>query len=164
MSRPPRKPAAPGFALAVQYAGTTQAPARAQVRRWVAAALAAVAPARNSVFTVRFVGSREGRALNHAHRGRDYATNVLTFNLHEEAPAALAATLPVLADIVVCLPVVQREAREQGKTMTAHLAHMIVHGVLHAHGYDHQNDAQARRMEGLERAVLARFRVADPYL
>lgn len=151
------------FSLAVQYPVETDAPSRAQVRRWIAATLAAVAPERASVFTVRFVGSREGRALNLAHRERDYATNVLTFNLHEDAPRALAATLPVMADIVVCLPVVKREAREQNKSMSAHLAHMIVHGTLHAHGYDHQNDAQAGRMEALERAVLARFRIADPY-
>ena len=155
--------AAAEFSLAVQYPVETDAPTRAQVRRWIAATLAALPAPRTSVFTVRFVGSREGRALNLAHRGRDYATNVLTFNLHEDAPRALAATLPVMADIVVCLPVVKREAREQKKPMSAHLAHMIVHGTLHAHGYDHQNDAQAGRMEALERAVLARFRIADPY-
>ncbi len=152
-----------GFSLAVQYATTAEVPARAQVRRWIAAAIEVLAPRRASVLTVRFVGAREGRALNRDHRGRDYATNVLTFNLHEDAPPALAAQLPVMADIVVCMPVVQREARAQRKGLPAHCAHMIVHGVLHAHGHDHQNDAQAEAMEALERRVLARFRIADPY-
>lgn len=158
------KTAAPDFSLAVQYAlASADLPARAQVRRWVAAAIAVIAPRRASELTVRFVGTREGRALNQTHRGRDYATNVLTFNLHEGAPSALAKTLPIMADIVVCLPVVVREARAQRKRLADHCAHMIVHGILHAHGYDHGDDAEAEVMEDLERRVLARFRVADPY-
>lgn len=152
------------LSLAIQFAAQSDAlPGRAQLRRWVASTLAVIAPERASELTLRFVDAREGRALNHAHRGRDHATNVLTFNLHEDAPPAVARRLPVLADIVVCVPVVGREARAQRKRFADHCAHMIVHGVLHAHGYDHQDEARAHAMEALERRVLARFRIADPY-
>ena len=113
--------------------------------------------------TLRFVDAREGRRLNRDHRGRDYATNVLTFNLHDEFAGGKARALPVISDIVVCVPVIAREAREQRKTFTAHCAHLIVHGVLHAHGYDHETPEQAAVMEAIEVAVLARFRIADPY-
>jgi len=106
--------------------------------------------------TIRFVATREGRRLNHDFRGKDYATNVLSFVYDTE---------PVMGDLVVCLPVVKREAKEQKKPLKAHLAHMIVHGMLHLQGYDHetgQHDAEI--MEQREREILARFRIADPYL
>ncbi|MFT4104006.1 MAG: rRNA maturation RNase YbeY [Burkholderiaceae bacterium] len=131
--------------------GVASLPAdRAQIRRWVAAAAEM-----RCELTLRFVGLDEGRQLNARFRGRDYATNVLTFPY--DAPDV------AIADIVVCLPVVEREAREQDKPLAEHLAHMIVHGVLHAQGYDHEDDDDATLMEARERRILARFRIADPY-
>ena len=148
--------------LAVQYASDHAAPSRAQIRRWVAASLAQLDESTpeavdEATFTFRFVALDEGRALNRSYRGKDYATNVLTFPLHE------AESRDVEADIVVCLPVVAREAVEQRKTFVHHCAHLIVHGTLHACGYDHEDAADAEAMEALERTVLARFRIGDPY-
>ncbi|MFM1988217.1 MAG: hypothetical protein RJA99_1174 [Pseudomonadota bacterium] len=148
--------AAPRLALSVQVepaAGEIPAD-RSQLRRWALAALAT-----DAALTLRFVGAREGRALNAGFRGRDYATNVLTF-AYDASPAPGA---PVQADIVICMPVVVREARAQKKAVRAHLAHLVVHGVLHAQGLDHEDDDEAREMEARETAVLARFRIADPY-
>lgn len=146
----PKKPE-PELALAVQYAcADAVLPDRAQVRRWALAALETDVQA-----TIRFVAAHEGRQLNHEFRGKDYATNVLSFVYETE---------PVSGDLVVCLPVVKREAKEQRKPFKAHLAHMIVHGMLHLQGYDHetgQHDAEI--MEQREREILARFRIADPY-
>ena len=153
---PPRRttdPVAPRLSLAVQLGPRVPAlPApRAQLRRWIAAALE-----RDCMLTLRFVGTAEARALNQAFRGRDYATNVLTFDY--------GAHEPVQADIVVCLPVVRREARAQGKAFADHLAHLVVHGALHAQGWDHERgEHEAAGMEARERAILARFRIADPY-
>jgi probable rRNA maturation factor len=123
---------------------------RHRVARWIRCALDAPAE-----ITVRIVDEDEGRALNRAFRSKDYATNVLTFD-YEAAPV-------VVADLVLCAPVVAREAREQGKTLEAHYAHLLVHGALHAQGWDHQRSAQARRMEGRETALLAALGYADPY-
>lgn len=128
----------------------TGLPARATLARWIAAAGAG-----DAELTVRFVGAAEGRRLNRTFRGKDYATNVLTF-AYTQAPR-------VQADIVLCVPVVRREAREQGKAFRDHLAHLVVHGVLHALGHDHDRAAAARKMEALEAAILARLGVADPY-
>jgi len=125
-------------------------PARATLARWIAAALE-----RDAEITLRFVGAAEGRRLNRDYRGKDYATNVLTFD-YAHAPA-------VSADIVLCVPVIRREAREQHKTLSDHLAHLVVHGVLHAHGLDHDRVDRARRMEALEIEVLAKLRRPDPY-
>lgn len=146
-----RKKKPPELALAVQYGCADEClPDRSQVRRWAKATLEADVQA-----TVRFVGAREGRALNRDFRGNDYATNVLTFIYEEE---------PVTGDLVICLPVVAREAKEQGKPFKAHLAHMVVHGMLHLQGYDHETGAvDAARMEARERAILARFGIPDPY-
>lgn len=128
-------------------------PTAVTLRRWVRLALVDAKQA--AQLTLRFVDSREGRRLNREFRQRDYATNVLTFDY---------ARKPCLeADIVFCIPVVAREARLQKKTLRAHLAHMVIHGVLHARGYDHLTDAQARRMEAVERQLLATLRIADPY-
>lgn len=145
-------PASGGLSLAVQYAcADARLPARAQVRRWALAS--AEKPMR---VTVRFVGASEGRALNRDFRGKDYATNVLSFVYEEGATAA--------GDLVVCLPVVLREARAQKKPAKAHLAHMIVHGMLHLQGYDHETgERDALRMEAREREILARFGIPDPY-
>jgi probable rRNA maturation factor len=124
------------------------------VRRWVLAALTTQNPARAAEITVRFTGSEEAQQLNREHRGKNYATNVLTFNLHDETLSGV----PIISDLVICVPVVAREAHEQSKTFRAHCAHMVVHGVLHACGLDHQEDAEAEHMETLETQVLRRFR------
>ena len=123
---------------------------RRQLRRWVEAALAT-----DAQLVLRFVGSDEGRALNRQFRGRDRPTNVLTFD-YEREPL-------VHADIVICLPVLRAEAAAQRKPERNHLAHLVVHGVLHAQGHDHEDDADARRMESLETAILRRFGIDDPY-
>lgn len=123
---------------------------RRQLRRWVQAALAT-----DAQLVLRFVGSAEGRALNRQFRGRDRPTNVLTFD-YEREPL-------VQADIVICLPVLRAEAATQGKPERDHLAHLVVHGVLHAQGHDHEDDVEARRMEALETTILRRFGIDDPY-
>ncbi len=109
---------------------------------------------RDATLVLRFVATAEARRLNRDFRGKDHATNVLTFDYMEK---------PVRADIVICVPVVHNEAREQGKAFRDHLAHLVVHGVLHAQGHDHATQGQARRMEGRERRLLARLGVSDPY-
>lgn len=123
----------------------------ARVKRWVAIALAAPAE-----IGVRIVGAEEGQALNRQYRGKDYATNVLTFD-YARAPV-------VSADLVLCAPVVEREAREQGKTLEAHYAHLLVHGTLHAQGYDHElGEKQALEMEALEVLLMGALGYPDPY-
>jgi probable rRNA maturation factor len=129
------------------------APGPASLRRWARLA----AGGRDGELGIRIVGAAEGRALNARWRGRDRPTNVLSF------PAAASLRPRQLGDLVVCAPVVAREAREQGKALAAHWAHMIVHGTLHLLGFDHVRAADARRMEGRERALLARLGIADPY-
>jgi probable rRNA maturation factor len=124
--------------------------ARARVARWLRAALQGPAE-----LTVRIVDAEEGRALNREFRERDYATNVLTFD-YQRDPV-------VVADLVLCAPVVAEEAREQGKDLQAHYAHLMVHGALHAQGFDHLRVADARRMEAREVAVLAALGFPDPY-
>jgi probable rRNA maturation factor len=124
--------------------------ARSKVARWVRAALAAPAE-----ITLRIVGEQEGRALNREFRGRDHATNVLTFD-YQRAPR-------VVADVVLCAPVVAREARTQRRTLEAHYAHLIVHGTLHAQGFDHERAADARRMQARETELLAALGFDDPY-
>ena len=123
---------------------------RPQLRRWVQAALEA-----DAELVVRFVGREESRQLNHQYRGKDRPTNVLTFDYAHE---------PVVqADIVICLPVLQDEAHAQNKPLRNHLAHLVIHGVLHAHGMDHLTDEEAADMESREIALLHRFRIDDPY-
>jgi probable rRNA maturation factor len=109
--------------------------------------------------TVRIVDEAEGAALNRTFRGRPEATNVLSFAIG--APPGCAGH--VLGDVAICAPVVAREAREQSKAIKAHYAHLVVHGTLHLLGYDHRGDEDAREMESLERALLARLGFADPY-
>ncbi|MBP6778497.1 MAG: rRNA maturation RNase YbeY [Piscinibacter sp.] len=140
------------LALSLQFADRShraQLP-RHRVARWLRAALEAPAQ-----LTVRIVGEDEGRALNHDFRAKDYATNVLTFD-YERAPV-------VIADIVLCAPVVAREAVEQGKPLAAHYAHLLIHGALHAQGWDHERAADARRMETRERDLLRALGVPDPF-
>ena len=141
----------PALLLAVQgHSRFTGLPPRATLARWIRPALE-----RDAEITLRFVGAAEGRRLNRDYRGRDYATDVLTFD-YADAPA-------IHADIVLCVPVIRREAREQQKKYRDHLAHLVVHGVLHAHGYDHDRAARARRMESLEVEILAGLGLPDPY-
>jgi probable rRNA maturation factor len=143
--------ARPRLSLAVQYAVAAAAwPAAAQLRRWVRAA-----QERDAALTVRFVGTREGQTLNAIFRGKDYATNVLTFVYDDVSPLA--------GDIVLCAPVVRREAKAEGKTLTDHCAHLVVHGMLHLQGLDHDTPRAARSMEARERTILATLGVPDPY-
>ena len=120
-------------------------PGPAALRKWARSA----APA--GPLTVRIVGTREARALNRRFRRRDYATNVLSFAYGSEG------------DVVLCHPLVTREAREQGKSRCAHYAHLVVHGVLHLRGYAHGDKASARRMEAREVRILRRLGFGDPY-
>lgn len=138
--------------LSVQYADRRLADAlpRPDIRRWVKAAQFA-----DAELVVRLVNENEGRELNRDYRGKDYATNVLTFDY--SGPPELAA------DIVICLPVIQKEAKAQKKTVDAHLVHMVVHGLLHACGLDHESEEEAEAMEALEVRILSRFRIANPY-
>ena len=138
--------------LSVQYAcHPAGVPLRASLRRWARAALAG-----GGCVTIRFVDEAEGQALNRDYRGKDYATNVLSFP-YESEPV-------VCGDLVICSPVVEREAKEQDKSLEAHIAHLIVHGMLHLQGYDHETSkADARRMENHERAILLALGYADPY-
>jgi len=141
------------LALSLQFADAShrQVLPRHRVRRWLGAALGG-APAE---ITVRVVGADEGRALNRDYRGKDYATNVLTFDY---------ARSPVVhADLVLCAPVVQAEAAGRGVPLQAHYAHLLVHGVLHALGLDHQTEAEAEVMEARETALLKALGFHDPY-
>ena len=132
-------------------------PAAVSFRKWVAAALKG--RIREADLAIRIVGTKEGRALNRHYRGRDYATNVLSF------PAELpeGVKLPLLGDIVLCAPVVAREAREQKKALAAHWAHLTVHGALHLLGWNHEDTREAECMEQLEREILAELGIGDPY-
>jgi probable rRNA maturation factor len=132
-------------------------PAAVDLRRWAQAALAGRRS--DGELVIRIVGEAEGAALNSAYRHKSGATNVLSF------PAEVPAGVPVavLGDLVICAPVVQREAREQGKPADAHWAHMVVHGCLHLLGFDHVTETQAAEMEPLESALLAGLGFADPY-
>ena len=127
------------------------------MRRWVRAALPTAQA--NAELSIRIVDEAEGRALNARYRRQRHPTNVLSFRA--ELPREL--DIPFIGDIVVCAPVVEREAREQGKPPRAHWAHMLVHGTLHLLGFDHQRPREARRMEATERAILATLNIPDPY-
>ena len=126
-------------------------PTPAQIRRWARAALG-----RSGDITVRIVGEAEARVLNRRYRGRDQATNVLAFPYASSRRA-------VHGDIVLCAPVIAREALAQGKTLEAHFAHLTVHGLLHLQGHDHARRRDAARMESLEKRLLAKLGYPDPY-
>ncbi|AOS95551.1 Endoribonuclease YbeY [Microbulbifer aggregans] len=148
----------PELHLDVQRASSaTNLPSDEQIHHWVQAALGA--HREEAELSVRIVDEDESQQLNRDYRGKDKPTNVLSF------PADLPADveLPLLGDLVICAPVVTREAREQHKATSAHWAHMVVHGTLHLLGYDHIEDADAELMEGLEVKVLAGLGIADPY-
>jgi probable rRNA maturation factor len=142
----------PGLALSLQFADARHRALlpRHKVRRWMRAALQ-----RPGEITVRIVDADAGRALNRDYRGRDYATNVLTFDYQHEPL--------VLADLVLCAPVVEAEAQAQGLALEAHYAHLLVHGTLHAQGHDHEVEADAATMEALESKVLLGLGFGDPY-
>lgn len=141
----------PKLSLTVQFAVSHRAlPKVAQFRRWISAALVEAADV-----TLRVVDEEEGLALNSAYRQKNYATNVLTF--------VYSDSRPVCGDVVLCLPVIAREARAQGKTLNAHLAHLTVHGMLHVQGFDHESGRDAELMEGIETEILAGLGYADPY-
>ena len=126
-------------------------PARGLLRRYIAAALE-----RDADITLRFVDRDEARRLNRRYRRQDCPTNVLSFVYDDERDV-------LRGDIVLCTPVLRREAQQQGKPLAAHCAHLVVHGTLHLQGYDHVEDADAARMEAEEAAILARLGYADPY-
>ncbi len=154
-------PANNPLSLSVQFADRrlSERLTRATLRRWVQAAQ--LAPAE---LTLRFVDAEEGRALNRDYRGKDYATNVLTFAYSEDSADGTSEDDGIVrADIVLCTDVLLKEAAEQGLTPEQHAAHLVVHGVLHAQGYDHEEDDEAAEMEQLETEILARLGIADPY-
>jgi probable rRNA maturation factor len=148
-NRATRKP--PRLRLCVQHATRSRnLPTETQLARWARAALRG-----DAEVTVRIVGTTEGRDLNRTYRGRDYATNVLTFVMSEGAQYA--------GDLVLCAPVVAKEARAQGKDAIAHYAHLTVHGILHLQGFDHETAREAQEMEKLEARILKRLGYPDPY-
>ena len=148
------------MAVAVQYASRARfLPEQPDVERWVRGALEGRREGAN--LTVRIVGREEGRRLNQRFRGASGPTNVLSFPFH--APPGAPGGDGEIGDVVLCAPVVNREARVQGKPRGDHWAHLVVHGVLHLLGCDHDTPVAAQRMERLERGILARFAVPDPY-
>jgi probable rRNA maturation factor len=158
--------------ISVQYAGTRRGvPHAVSLRRWVALALQSTVGKTTHSLCIRIVGNAESRRLNRDWRGKDKPTNVLSFpfddagvDSHRAAVRAdVKGAAPWLGDIVICAPVVAREAREQGKPLRAHWAHMAVHGVLHLLGYDHVREHDANTMEALEIKMMARLGFDSPY-
>ena len=150
MSKAAQHRSAHRLSLTVQYASDAKdLPTRAQFRRWCKAALLG-----DVSLTLRIVDAEEGRELNRNYRGKDYATNVLTFVYDDH---------PVSGDVVICAPVVAREAAEQGKELLAHYAHMSIHAALHLQGYDHEVEAEAEQMEALETSLMLKLRHKNPY-
>lgn len=140
------------LSLSVQYASNAKnLPTRPQLRRWIKAALE-----QDVQIALRIVDEIEGRALNLSYRNKNYATNVLTFVYDD--------TEPLYADVVICAPVVAREAKEQGKDLLAHYAHLAIHAALHLQGYDHEKKRDAEKMEARETALLLKLRYPAPYL
>ena len=142
----------PNLNIYTQYASKhANLPSKQQFSKWAKAAINV-----DTEVTIRVVDEQEGRELNSMYRGKDYATNVLTFPLTE--------TPHLMGDIIICAPVVESEAQFQHKSLEAHYAHLTVHGILHLHGYDHEIEAQAELMESLEISILAKLGYANPYL
>ena len=140
------------LSLSVQYASNAgNLPTRQQFRRWVKVALE-----QDVQMALRIVDEIEGRALNQSYRGKDYATNVLTF-VYGDTPL-------LCGDVVICAPVVAHEAKEQGKDLLAHYAHLTIHAALHLQGYDHEKTRDAEQMEARETALLLKLRYPAPYL
>ena len=142
----------PKLNISIQFASSQPLlPSKSQFRKWAKAALRV-----DTEVTIRIVDAQEGLELNSTYRGKDYATNVLTFPIAEEPH--------LMGDIVICAPVVEAEAKAQNKPLEAHYAHLTVHGILHLHGYDHETESQAELMESLEISILAKLGYANPYL
>ena len=144
--------------LDLQLASEAGAPSEAQFRQWCELALRQRSA--DSEMTIRLVDEPEARELNHTWRQKDYATNVLSFPA--DVPDELL-DIPLLGDLVICAPVVAREAKEQKKKLAAHYAHLTVHGALHLLGWNHEDDREAEAMEQLEREILAELGIDDPY-
>ena len=148
--------------VAVSYAlPRAGLPAATSFRKWVAAALKG--RIREADLAIRLVDAKEGQSLNHHYRGKDYATNVLSFPAELPEGLPKGVKFPLLGDLVICAPVVAREAVEQQKALNAHYAHLTVHGVLHLLGWDHEDAREADAMEQLERQILAGIGLPDPY-
>ena len=142
----------PQLAITLQNVSTFEnIPTKNDFKKWVKAALRI-----DTEVTIRIVDSEEARALNHEYRGKDYATNVLTFPLTEEPH--------LIGDIILCAEVIAQEAIMQNKSLNAHYAHLTVHGILHLHGYDHETEAQAILMEAIETQIVTKLGYADPHL
>lgn len=142
----------PKLILNIQYAtDDSTLPSQSHFRKWAKAALRI-----DTEVTIRIVDEQEACQLNNMYRNKDYPTNVLTFPIAEEPY--------LMGDIVLCAPVIEAEAKAQNKSLEAHYAHLTVHGILHLHGYDHETDAQAELMEGLETAIVTKLGYASPYL
>jgi probable rRNA maturation factor len=142
----------PTLNLTIQLASEAASlPSKLQFRKWAKAALRV-----DTEVTIRIVDAEEGRQLNSMYRGKDYATNVLTFPLTEYPY--------LMGDIIICAPVVEAEAHAQAKSLEAHYAHLTVHGILHLHGYDHETEPQAELMESLETAIVTKLGYPSPYL
>ncbi|SMC37642.1 rRNA maturation RNase YbeY [Polynucleobacter kasalickyi] len=131
--------------------------ANAQLKKWIKAACKLPFE-----FTLRLVNAKEGLALNQAYRDGDHATNILTFSLNDEDSDLTKDT--ILADFVFCMPVIEKEAKAQGKEVLHHFIHLLVHGVLHAQGFDHEDPIEAEAMEALEIAILHRLKLENPYI
>jgi probable rRNA maturation factor len=151
---------APQLALEIQFATAAMAEkwqdviTKRKVGNWIKKALQ-----ENATITVRFVGLAESKKLNSNYRNKDYATNILTF------PYELQNGIDNLsADLIICLPVLEKEAKQQHKTLEQHLIHLIVHGTLHAQGFDHEDDVEAEAMEQLEISILKKLKQANPYI
>ena len=139
------------LSLSVQYASDEQIlPSRPQLRRWLKTALL-----RSANITLRIVDEAEGRKLNHQFRGKDYATNVLTFVYDEESILA--------GDVLICAPVASKEAKAQHKDLLAHYAHLVIHAALHLQGFEHETDMEAAKMEALETSLMLKLHYPDPY-
>lgn len=154
----------PLVSVAIQWAVHADHPPfsevdNSRIRRWAKACFLD-----RTEITIRLVGEEEGRQLNREFRGKDYATNVLTFPVDMPSLGIDPTALPVyMADIVICPAVIEREAAEQNKDPIDHLAHLIVHGCLHAQGYVHETEIQAELMENREIEILKRFKISNPY-
>ncbi len=155
-----------------QKASSLRCPGRARLSLWASAALVAAGVNHPCALTVRFVDSEEGQALNAHYRHKNYATNVLSFP-YEQPDIPEGFELPMeeaqadehyLGDLVICMPVVGNEAKAQHKSAEAHTAHLVIHGVLHLLGYDHENPIEAERMESLEILAVRQLGFAHPYL
>lgn len=152
----------PELSLSVQYGTSAPTLPRWRIRRWVQRALESAwaesaLPCRQALLTIVILSEKQALAYNQDYRGKAYATNVLTFEYGVDQDGAVSA------DIILCLPVLTKEAREQKKPFLHHAAHLVIHGTLHALGYDHMDAPDAERMESLETQILAAMRIPDPY-